>query len=1507
MARDPELTAHLEWLGYIQPVGLVVSAPALLQAQAHVNSNVIPQHQRFLACLPVDKDDEVVPQIEDFPTFVRQVLDWTESDLVAFDEAAKSGIDVSGLEVVLPEYNETLRPTWIVPEFKSASAKSSLSTDSAATASTASAEPKQPSNADRFVMLIQQVPPDQDLDEPQEETDRRWHASPHARFERLLRETQVPAGLLINGRQLRLVYAPRGETSGYMTFNVDEMVSVAGRPMFAALHMLLNSDRLFNLEKKQRLPSILVESRKYQNIVSTQLAQQVMAAMYELLRGFQAADDQWNGKLLKDVLASNPQHVYHGLLTILMRSVFILYAEDRNLLSNHLVYTSYYSITGLFERLRADAGQYPDTMDQRYGAWAQLLTLFRMIYEGGNHEDLKIPARKGYLFDPERYPFLEGGLGIGGLGLGKEMGTRGLGLGNREYGNESESNDVVSERRAEFLASNPQSQIPIPRSSPQSPIPNPQSPIPPPPPTPKPQSLIPRVSDGVIYRVLNNLLILDGERLSYRSLDVEQIGSVYEAIMGFEVKVATGRSIAIKPTKKHGAPATINLEELLATEKGKRAAWLSEQSDQDLTGKSLESLKSAATIEELLAALGNKIATEVTPNVAAAGAMIFQPSDERRRSGSHYTPRSLTEPIVRTTLEPILKQLCDPESPIPNPYSPTKEDKKRYTQGELDARIRLSERAIEHARRAREVGTPHPSQILDLKVCDPAMGSGAFLVETCRQLGDELVKAWYAHYKDDSGSDGFPDIPPDEDELLYARRLIAQRCLYGVDKNVMAVDLAKLSLWLVTLAKDHAFTFLDHSLRAGDSLVGLTREQIIGFHWEPKLQKKFGEEQIQKRLDKATEARVKILSAREDVPYRDQEQRMAVADDALNLIRTVGDACVSAFFAGDKKKAREDRCQELYDISSEYLASLKGSTIDFAARDLLALAAESLRHGEHPLSPFHWEIEFPEVFSRENGGFDAFVGNPPFAGRTTVYEGCREGFPDWLRETHDGSHGNSDLVAHFFRRCFILIRNSGAFGLIATNTIGQGDTRQTGLTWICTHGGEIYNARRRLKWPGVAAVIVSVVNVQRGQATVQRYLDTKPVDSITAYLFERGGHQTPQQLRQNDRLAFQGSVVVGMGFTFDDGTSRDFASPVSLMNELIAKNPRNHECIFPYIGGEELNQRPDQSPDRFVINFFDLDEAEVRRRWPDVMEIVERNVKPERVSRGKTGSAAKKKRARNWWQYGALSKELYDIIHVQRLERVLAISEVSPHMAFAYLPTTYVYAHTLKLVTVAEGAALGVLQSRVHEKWARLLGSSMKDDLRYTTTDCFATFPLPKHFPNNEAIEVAATAYDHHRRLVMIQNNEGLTKTYNRFHDPNEKSSEILHLRELHAAMDRAVLEAYGWDDLAATARCEFLLDYEEEGTGDSGLGVGDLGDENQSLSASPKSRRKLPWRLRWPDDFRDEVLARLLELNEQRHKEELLAAGAPSAPKKAPKASTKKKTKNPTSDDQLQLGLEDE
>ena len=167
-------------------------------------------------------------------------------------------------------------------------------------------------------------------------------------------------------------------------------------------------------------------------------------------------------------------------------------------------------------------------------------------------------------------------------------------------------------------------------------------------------------------------------------------------------------------------------------------------------------------------------------------------------------------------------------------------------------------------------------------------------------------------------------------------------------------------------------------------------------------------------------------------------------------------------------------------------------------------------------------------------------------------------------------------------------------------------------------------------------------------------------------------------------------------------------------------------------------------------------------------------------------------------------------------------------------------------------SGFAVMQSRVHEGWARTFSSTLKDDLQYTPSDCFATYPFPSMWLSEPSLEEVGNAYYAFRAAVMVKNTEGLTKTYNRFHDPDETDPDILKLRELHDAMDRSVLDAYGWTDIQPT--CEFLLDYEEED------------DEGE---VSGRRRKKKPWRYRWPDDVRDEVLARLLELNAQRAKEE--------------------------------------
>jgi hypothetical protein len=419
-----------------------------------------------------------------------------------------------------------------------------------------------------------------------------------------------------------------------------------------------------------------------------------------------AADPDRLGRLAKQ----QPEEVYEGLLTVLLRLIFLLYAEDRDLIPSRVdagaraLYQRSYGVRGLHARLRQDRARNPNTMAERYGAWGQLLATFQLVHAGDGSGWIR--GRGGDLFNPRRFPFLQG---------------------------QDTANDPVA---------------------------------------------IPRLSDGAVLEVLDGLMVLKGERLSYRTLDVAQIGSVYETVMGFTVLPAPGPSLAIRAGKNNRTPVFVDLAALTELKSKDRIKALKEDyARAQVNATCTRAVEAAGSAEAMAEALRPIVDERGSPgsSIFAVGVPFLQPTDERRRTGSHYTPRSLTEPIVRHALEPAFDRIG------------------------LDAT---------------------PDAVLALKVCDPAMGSGAFLVEACRQLATRLVAAWVRC------PDQRPAIPTDEDEDLLARRLVAQRCLYGVDRNPLATDLARLSLWLATLARDHEFTFLDHALKSGDSLVGLTAQQI---------------------------------------------------------------------------------------------------------------------------------------------------------------------------------------------------------------------------------------------------------------------------------------------------------------------------------------------------------------------------------------------------------------------------------------------------------------------------------------------------------------------------------------------------------------------------------------------------------------------------------------------------------------------------------------------------------
>ena len=364
-----------------------------------------------------------------------------------------------------------------------------------------------------------------------------------------------------------------------------------------------------------------------------------------------------------------------------------------------------------------------------------------------------------------------------------------------------------------------------------------------------------------------------------------------------------------------------------------------------------------------------------------------------------------------------------------------------------------------------------------------------------------------------------------------------------------------------------------------------------------------------------------------------------------------------------------------------------------------------------------------------------------------------------------------------------------------------------------------------------------------------------------------------------------------MGFTFDDGDTKQVATTLSEMRRLIAKDPRNSQRIFPYIGGEEVIESPTHQHHRFVIKFGEMAEEDARQ-WPDLFGIVTEKVLPERTA--STAKSSSGKITEKFWQFGHTAKSLYDSI--AGLGKTLVCLRVSPTLAFTFLRTDAVFANTLNVFADARLSNFAVLQGRCHEFWARWLSSTFGDTQAYHPSDCFETFPFPAGFETNAALEAAGREYYEFRAALMQDLWLGLTEIYNLFHSPDDEAlarlealyrkraatpdwrtaesvpadrspltlyatpaaalAGVRRLRELHAAMDIAVLTAYGWTDLLPKCTCEFLLDYEDD-------------DSESATEESSGRKKKKPWRYRWPDEVRDEVLARLLKENAKRAEEE--------------------------------------
>ena len=1338
---------HADWLSLIESSGPFVSLPVLMRVFPQGLEPRDPAQAKALRAAYEEWNDN--------PSGPGKQRAWLLYVLIAVlgypqDQITEGQTLPAGLEANMPEMGEMLRPDFALI------GPSGCDT---------------PSQAQ---LLITSYPLAQVLDRPV--IGKHWKATPATRMMELLHGTGVSLGLITNGEQWMLVYAPRGETTGFTTWYgtlwLDEPITLS------SFHSLLGVRRFFGVATDSTLVSLLKESAQDQQEVTDQLGYQVREAVEVLVQSFDAINRESGRTLLIGVTETN---LYEAALTIMMRLVFLFSAEERGLL--HLgkpLYDDNYAVSTLQEQLQEVADLYgEEVLERRLDAWSRLLATFRAVHGGIQHQDLLMQAYGGSLFDPDRYPFLEG----------RTVGT------------------AWHTTSAEPLA----------------------------------------VNNRVVLHLLNSLQRLrtkvgagattETRRVSFRALGVEQIGHVYEGLLDHTAVRATEPVLGIKGTytKEPEIPLSIleakfdegqdKLIEFLNIETGRSISTLRRTMDDGGLIDEHKLLVACDQDEQLLHRLRPfaSIIREDSferPLVVLTGSIYVTAGANRRSSGTHYTPPSLTEPVVQHTLEPLVYE--GPSEGWPRELWKLKT----------------------------------PKFILDLKVCDIAMGSGAFLVQSCRYLAERLVEAWEneeklnpdkvlitpdGKFSEGSLSERLVPIDPSE-RIAIARRVIADRCLYGVDINPMAVEMAKLSLWLITVDANRPFTFLDHAFKCGDSLLGITSlGQLENFSMRSGGGKQLGFATLD--LWEHIEQAKKKRKALEEMPSDTPEQIIAKtalfieAEDAVAKLNAAADVLVAVELKGLKGRS--------YDIEREVSADRVMAYWNKEVGQIKKYAQEQLSGSQ----PFHWALIFPEVM--EKNGFDAFLGNPPFVGGKRISTFFGERYSKALQIFIPESNPNADLSAKFHLRAFRLMNGQSSYGLLATDRIAEGDTRQGGLEQIIVLGGHIFRAETSRSWPGDAAVRYSAVHVFKHDYNGLCVLDDTVVPGIDSSLkYSSGYSQEPEKLISSWGVSYVGCAIQGAGFILD-----------SLEAGELLRDPVNKEIVRPFLTANDLNHAHNLHPSRWVINFDDRD-FENAENFTRCLDIVRERVKPHR------DTVNRKAHREKWWQFGDRRPGLVD--ECLKREWVIACAMTTVEFKFALVPAHWVFDQTVVVIIDTHSNCFPILESSIHKHWANIMGAGFGSGgaPRYNPTRCFETFPFPDScsIKTQKWLADSSCEFQEHRKLIMSTREEGLTRVYGRLHDEFELSTDIVALRMLYKEMDQAVAAAFGWQDLDL----------------DHGL-----------------HKTKQGIRFTISDAARCEVFERLLALNHQRHSEDEaeLASQTSLLPKKR-----SKKTK--VSDEQMMMDL---
>jgi hypothetical protein len=772
---------------------------------------------------------------------------------------------------------------------------------------------------------------------------------------------------------------------------------------------------------------------------------------------------------------------------------------------------------------------------------------------------------------------------------------------------------------------------------------------------------------------------------------------------------------------------------------------------------------------------------EYEPTVDTASGPVptfaFKRGDERSATGSHYTPDDLVQPLIKHSLDHLI---------------------------------------------ADRLKKPDPEkELLELRVADIACGSGHILLAAARRIATELAIVRTGEEQ------------PSPTAFRTAVRDTIRSCIYGVDLNPLAVELCKVALWLEAHNPGEPLNFLDHRIKCGNAIVGYVRREDVdaGVPDEAFAKLPGDDPEVAKKIRARNKSERK---SRDQKKFAFTKDRQGQIDAVLDKWKTIAAMPERAPAEIDAKKAAFDAFMSsgaafvLKQIASIPIAQFylprtpeneQKIITDEAFREYWS--GERLPQGQAPAAAvgvaakkrfFHWFLEFPEIIQR--GGFDCILGNPPYLGGTYLsgtfgYEFCHA--CQWLYTPA----GLSELVVFFLRRAFTLLRPQGFFAYITTNSVADGDIRKDGLDVLEAGGGELVMVRRATRWPGRAKLIVSLFSISRSSFQGDRSLDGQEVEFISTFFepYAEAGNATP--LAENKQRVFEGTKFLGEGFLLTH----------SKATELIDLQPRNAEVIQLVTTGREINNVPHQAPERHIINFGDRSVTEAST-FAEPFRIVEELVRPVRA---KDNRAVRRDR---WWQHAERAVGLYS--RLPSLKWCFVTARVTKYLNWSSMPTTVVYTDKVDVFTSDRWDLYGVMQSTLHEAWARKYSGKLKLDLNYTPSKCFDTFAFPEALwqTPNAMLAKIGDRYHEHRRRLMLSLWLGLTDVYNLFHSreveadlkkhfasrakkdprgesipeehragalsftPEQALAGILELRRLHVELDTAVRDAYGWQDL---------------------------------------------------------------------------------------------------------------